>query len=127
MTVAFDPKAAKIDAEIADEERQAALVKRQDFDRLYFRWLEARALLANPDGDDADAVKDAQQDAVDKAGRQLLAMPAFLDWMIWKKWEVLDLYLDADIVGGAHVDNRTVVALACIKADLMRLGIGKQE
>jgi hypothetical protein len=44
--------------------------------------------------------------------------------MIWKKWEVLEFYLDDDVIAGKHADNRTVVALASIKADLMRLGVG---
>jgi hypothetical protein len=100
------------------------IAKREHFDRLYVRWLEARTLLAGSDKDDSDAAMDAKSDVADEAGRQLLVMPAFLDWMIWKKWEVLELYLDEDVVDGVHVDNRTVMALACIKADLMRLGIG---
>jgi len=32
--------------------------------------------------------------------------------------------LDGDVINGRRVDNRTVMALGCIKADLMRLGIG---
>jgi hypothetical protein len=52
-------------------------------------------------------------------------MPAFLDWMIWKKWEVLEFDLNEDVLSGKHADNRTIVALASIKADLMSLGIGK--
>jgi hypothetical protein len=107
------------------EERQrlADLAKRMEFDRLYFQWLEARAIWANPDRDNSDEVMDAKTDAADEAGRRLLSEPAFLDWMIWKKWEVLDFYLDEDVLAGTHVDKRTVMALGCIKADLMRLGI----
>jgi hypothetical protein len=29
-----------------------------------------------------------------------------------------------NVLGGQSVDNRSVMALGCIKADLMRLGIG---
>jgi hypothetical protein len=44
--------------------------------------------------------------------------------MIFQKWEVLDYYLDEGSRDGGWTDNRTVVALACIKADLIRFGIG---
>jgi hypothetical protein len=66
----------------------------------------------------------SKQDALDEAARQFLIVPAFLDWMIWEKWEVLEFDLNKDALAGKAADNRTVVALACIKADLMRLGIG---
>jgi len=45
--------------------------------------------------------------------------------MICQKWEVLDFYADADAAEGNALDNRTVMALGCVKADLMRLGIGR--
>jgi hypothetical protein len=101
------------------------LAKRDHFDRLYFRWLEARASLANPAGDDSDNVMDGKQDAVDEAGRQLLTAPAFLNWMVWRKWQVLEFCLNQDVMDGKHIDNRTVVALASIKADLVRFGIAE--
>jgi hypothetical protein len=41
------------------------------------------------------------------------------------KWEVLDHFLDADSRDGQALDRRTVVALACIKADLIHFGFGK--
>lgn len=113
-------------AENAKKERLVQLAKRKDFDRLYFQWLAARAAFENPDLDDSDVAMDAKRDALDEAGRQFLGRPAFLDWMIWQKWEVLEFYLDEDVIAGRHADNRTVVALACVKADLMRLGIGKE-
>jgi hypothetical protein len=44
--------------------------------------------------------------------------------MIWNKWEVLDFYMHgAGENPGNWTDNRTVVALASIKADLIRFGI----
>jgi len=44
--------------------------------------------------------------------------------MIWRKWEVLEIYAGMDATDGGCVDNRTVMALGCIKADLIRFGIG---
>jgi hypothetical protein len=78
---------------------------------LAFRWLEARASLANPAGDDSDDVMDAKQDDVDGAGRQLLSAPAVLNWMVWMKWEVLEFCINQDMMDGKHIDNRSVVAL----------------
>jgi len=39
--------------------------------------------------------------------------------------EVLDHFLDADSKDGHALDRRTIVALACIKADIMHFGFGK--
>ena len=39
----------------------------------------------------------------------------------------MEFYLDDDILAGRHADSRTLISLACIKADLIRLGIGKAE
>ena len=100
--------------------------ERDRFDRLYANWLRARTAHMDPDLDLADVAMDSRQDDADEAGRQLLIAPALYDWMVWEKWEVLDFYLDNDAVAGKATDNRTVVALACIKADIMRLGIGSK-
>jgi hypothetical protein len=116
---------AQVEGDREERERLAQLAKRELFDRLYARWLECRASLAAWRDDDSDALMDAKQDALDEAAREFLAMPAFIDWMIWKKWEVLEFDLNEDVLAGKHADNRTVVALASIKADLMSLGIGK--
>jgi hypothetical protein len=115
---------AQVEGDREERERLAQLAKREQFDRLYARWLECRASLASLDDVASDDVMDAKQDALDEAAREFLAMSAFLDWMIWKKWEVLEFDLNEDVLAGKHADNRTVVALASIKADLMSLGIG---
>jgi hypothetical protein len=41
--------------------------------------------------------------------------------MVWRKWEVLDVILQDDVLAGKHIENRTVAALGQIKADVMRL------
>jgi hypothetical protein len=124
MGKSSDSPVAKITAAREERERLAQLAKREHFDRLYARWLEARASLAALHDDDSDEVMDARQHALDEAARQFLAVPAFLDWMIWKKWEVLEFDLNEDFLAGKAFDHRTVEALASIKADLMSLGIG---
>jgi hypothetical protein len=52
-------------------------------------------------------------------------IPAIYDWQVWMKWEVLEHFLDADFKDGHALDRRTIVALACIKADIMHFGFGK--
>jgi hypothetical protein len=42
------------------------------------------------------------------------------------KWEVLEDYVSADAIAGPATDNRAIMALGCIKADLLRLGIGRE-
>ena len=109
-----------------DKDRQEELALRLRFDRLYADWLRTRTVHVDPDLDEGDAAMRKRQNDVDEAGRRLLVFPALYDWMVWEKWEVLDFYLDKDALTGKCLDNRTVVALACIKADIMRLGIGSK-
>jgi hypothetical protein len=42
-----------------------------------------------------------------------------------EEMEVLEFDLTEDVLAGKHADNRTIVALASIKTDLISLGIGK--
>jgi hypothetical protein len=83
-----------------EKERLAQLAKREHFDRLYARWLEARASLESHHDGDSDEIMNARQDALDEAARQFLIVPAFLDWMIWEKWEVLEFDLNKGRSGG---------------------------
>jgi hypothetical protein len=92
------------------------------FERLCCEWLRARALYAEPNQDELEIGERAR--ACEEVARQLLAVPVFLDWMVWRKWEVLEFFLDEDAIDGKATDNRTVMALGCIKADLISLGIG---
>jgi hypothetical protein len=117
----------QISAQREEKERQDLLADRARFEALYARWLETRAALASFSDDDRDEVMEAKQNALDEASRQFMIYPAPLAWMIWQKWEVLEFYLDDDILAGRHADSRTLISLACIKADLIRLGIGKAE
>ena len=68
----------------------------------------------------------AKIEARDEAARQLLVTPAPYPDHVWWKWEVLDYLASADAIEGAHIDHPVVVALALVKADIIRFGIGKQ-
>ena len=112
--------------DVIDREEVKPADRADHFERLYCQWLRARALHAES-GQDEDDVR-ARTQACDEAGRQLLIAPAFLDqmvWqMVWRKWEVLEFFLTEDAIDGHATDNRTVMALGCIKADIISLGIG---
>jgi hypothetical protein len=97
------------------------------FQRAYVRWLRARAVLDDPDVSHTDEEGKAGLNEVDHAARALLTMPVFCEDMFWWKWEVLEHFVSADATEGRAFDNRTVTALGCIKADLIRLGIGNGE
>jgi hypothetical protein len=82
------------------------------FGRAYARWLRARAVIAWA----------ARFKALDDAERTLLVTPPLSDEMLWQKWEVLESFVSCDAIAGQATDNRAIMALGCIKADLMRLG-----
>ena len=94
------------------------------FGRAYCRWLRARAALDDPDVNCTEEEGAARQDEVDEAARALLVTPVFFDDMVWQKWEVLEHFVSANSIAGSATDNRAVMALGCIKADLVMLGIG---
>jgi hypothetical protein len=71
-----------------EKERQETIDKRAHFENHHFKWLEARAREFDPCSDEGDDVTTANALASDDADRQL--------WMIWRKWEVLELYAGMD-------------------------------
>lgn len=109
-----------------DKEHEEQIDRRLNFERLYRNWAAASAVYFDPDQDESDDESARRSRAVDDAARWLLVEPAFLDWMVWRKWEVLELWALYDARDGQHVDNRVLMALGCIKADIVRLGIGSE-
>ena len=97
------------------------------FGRACARWLHARAALEDPDADGSEEAGAALFSAVDEATRTLLITPAISDEELWQKWEVLDDYVSEDAIQGQALDNRAIMALGCVKADLLRLGIGRGQ
>jgi hypothetical protein len=91
------------------------------FERLYSNWLAARANLYDPD--QPSSTMDGRLQRTCDAARELSVTPSSLPWMVWQKWEVLEYFLDEEKLTGPWTDNRIVVALACVKADLMRFRI----
>src|SRR5258708_3640083 len=89
-------------------------------EQLYARWLHARAAHYDPDEDMSDDAMAERDDRELEAGRSLLAALSVLPWMIWRKWEVLDLWAAEERLDGRAADNRLIFTLGCVKADLMR-------
>jgi hypothetical protein len=105
----------------ADDPRAAKLATRDAFDLAYSSWLAARAgRKTNMDDDTAEKL-DADLEA---AEREVMLTPALYDWMVWDKLEILTLIMEDDLRNGERADNFSLVSLAAIKSDLIRLGIG---
>jgi len=99
------------------------------FDELYSNWLRARAecVHAPDDGEGEGEEVKAKIEAVNEAARQLLVMPAPYPDHVWWKWEVLDHLASADAIEGAHINHPVAVALALVKADIIRFGIKERD
>ena len=104
-----------------EAERLARRNAQRDKFRAYVaEWLELRAQASSPAHDDTeDAVADVRLGRQDELARLITTTPAVLPWMIFQKWEVLEHCL-GDPDGSEWPDNRQVVMLAGIKADLLR-------
>ena len=103
------------------------LAQRARFERLYGDWHTARAATSNPDLPEDDVSANARARKLDEAERALLTTPAPLPWGVWMKWEVLDQIMTNEAESGANTDNRVILAVAAIKADVLRFGLGDRE
>jgi len=105
----------------------AQLAQRARFERLYVDWHTARATINNPDLPDDDVSASARARKLDEAERALLTIPSPIPWGVWAKWEVLDQIMTNEAESGTNTDNRVIVAVAAIKADVLRFGLGDRE
>ncbi len=110
-----------------EEARRRQMVARDEFELLYSKWLTARAAVADPDLPEDDESAHDRVDQCDAAARALLMPPAVLPWMVWHKWEVLDEWASADGDPSDWTDNRVIMALGVIKADIMKFGLQGSE
>jgi hypothetical protein len=92
----------------------------ETFDHLYHCWLNARAALADPNGNGSDEATKAHTTALDEAERALLAKPpARSPGKVWKKFELLESApRDRSRRQSVHL------VLASIRTDLMTHGHG---
>jgi hypothetical protein len=97
------------------------ITARVHFEALFAEWLNYRAAgLSPPDGDWSDGDSEKLQAREDELAGLITTTPSVYPWMISMKIEVLEHYL-SDLGGGQFVDNRELVMLAGIKADLLRV------
>ena len=99
------------------------LAQRARFERLYCDWHTARAAVDNPDLPEDDVSANARARKLDEAERALLTTPAPLPGGVWMKWECLDQLMTNEADTGMNTDNRVIVGLAAIKADVLRFGL----
>jgi hypothetical protein len=105
-----------------DEVNTELEARRNRFNALYCRWLQGRAAIVSPEADPSDEATDKLAEALGSTERELLMADVPDAEMIWKKMEVLEHFLSADLLA-----TRSITALACIKEDLMSHGIGRGD
>jgi hypothetical protein len=108
-------------------EKARELAKRDAFTRLFAEWLKT---LAEDEGAELLQTEDehrAQGERLEELARLVTTTPAPIPWMIWRKFQVLECYLAYNGEGTTWRDNREIVMLAGIKADLIRFGIGRDD
>ena len=104
-----------------------ALAKRHEFEILYANWHRTRADIYDPTLPEDDKSASIRTNAYDAAERELLTTPSPLPWCVWQKWEVLDRYVTDEAYDAQFTDNRVMVALSAIKADILRFGLKAPE
>jgi hypothetical protein len=94
---------------------------------------EARACLErlnaggyDPD-DDPDGTCDALLDRVRTAELELICLPAALGYQLINKFEVLETMISERERNGQPFDNRHMLMLASVKADLYEFKIGDRK
>lgn len=110
-----DSIAAQINREAEEKLRQ----QRVAWDNLFAEWLTNRAQYMGDEIDWSQQDENSHGDRMDELARLITTTPAVLPWMILCKIEVLEHYLAVD-GGTGWNDNREIVMLAGIKADLLR-------
>jgi len=123
-----DPAPDSIAAQIAREMEEKTRRQRDAWDRLFAEWLTNRAQYMTPGRFmTADQDENAHCERKDELARLITTTPATFPWMILRKIEVLEYYLGGEGDGTGWNDNREIVMLAGIKADLLRFEPGSED
>jgi hypothetical protein len=115
-----DATQAETTGETPAEERDAV----GEFQALFRDYLNARAGCIDAA---TDAEMRASQRRFDATELALLTTPAPLTEYVWTKWEILDRLVMEDAEAGPLANNRAIVALGAIKADIIRFGLKNPE
>src|SRR5688500_6220187 len=116
----------EIRRDIKQEDEERLHKERDEFQGWYAEWLANRAAMADPDKIDdwTNGSERAHSDREEELARMITTTPSVLPWMIWQKIEILEHYLVCGGSGTSWADQREIVMLAGIKADLIRLSGG---
>lgn len=99
------------------------IAQRTANDQLYSEWLSLRARdVVRYDDPDEEVARDEAR--LEELARLITTTPAPYFWVVLRKLEVLEYYLGSGD-GAAWSDNREVVMLGGIKADLLRVHEGR--
>lgn len=116
----------EIKARIEQERRERQHTKGDQFRAVYSEWLRLRAEDHDPRNDgQGDEVDRERSDRIDELARKIVSTPSVFPYMIFLKFEVLEIALGGDD-GTAWNDNRELMMLAGIKADLQRFTPGSE-
>jgi hypothetical protein len=94
--------------------------RRDEFDRLYRDWHATRAAAYDPDLSEDNKSWEARFAAY------YAPAPAPVPITVFQKWELLDHLMTDEIVNGPFTVKKALIALASIKADILRFGL-KEE
>ena len=112
---------AEILKRLEAEDENASRIKHDAFMTMFAKWLKGRADAASPREDRTDDEAEADTVRDEELARRITTTPATMPFEIWHKFEVLEHYLNYYGEPTTWADNREVVMLAGIKADLLRL------
>jgi hypothetical protein len=97
--------------------------QRDEFDRKYRDWHATRAAAHDPDLSEDNKSWDARFAAYYAAQAALMVAPAPVPITVFQKWELLDHLMTDEIVNGPFTVKEALIALASIKADVLRFGL----
>lgn len=118
---------SELTSRIEAESKARRDAQRDTFLRYLSEWHVLRGQSEDPAGDDeTDEVATARADRVDELARLITTTPAALPYLVFDKIEVLENALGG-CDGTAWSDNREIVMLAGIKADLLRFKLAEGE
>ena len=95
-----------------------------EFQALYRDWLSARAACADFTSDIEMNARCRRRDAAELA---LLVTQAPNEECFFQKWECLERLVASDAEDGPLTNHRTTLALAAVKADILRFGLKDRE
>jgi hypothetical protein len=106
---------------IEAEDENASRIKHDAFMTMFANWLKGRANSVSPDKDRTDDEAEADTARDEELARRITTTPVAMPYEIWHKFEVLEHYLTYYGENTTWADNREVVMLAGIKANLLAL------